>query len=96
MGFVEICGRGTSAEFTSFEVIGVYITAGTRIHLYRYLDLLQKKAIYCDTVSVIFIQPRDEHELIETGDKLGDMTSELKPTEYQNLLVVGRRIMHTK
>jgi len=30
---------------------------------------------------VIYIQPRDEPALIETGDKLGDMTSELRPSE---------------
>ena len=49
--------------------------------MYRHLDRLQEKAIYCDTVSVIFIQPRDEPRLVETGDNLGDMTSELKPYE---------------
>jgi len=42
------------------EVIGAYITAGARIHLYRFLDRLQKNAIYCDTDSVIFIQPSAE------------------------------------
>jgi hypothetical protein len=59
------------------EVIGAYITAVARIHLYRYLDRLQEKAIYCDKDSVIYVQ----HQLIETGDRLGDMTSELKPSE---------------
>jgi len=34
------------------------------------------------TDSVIYIQPRDEPELIETGDNLGDMTSELKPQQF--------------
>jgi len=57
------------------EVIGVYVTAGARIHLYNFLDWLQENAIYCDTDSVIFIQP------IATGDKLRDMQSELKPSE---------------
>ena len=33
------------------------------------------------TDSVIFIQPRDEPQLVEAGDSLGDMTSELKPHE---------------
>jgi len=64
------------------EVIGAYVTAGARIHLYRYLDRLGERAIYCDTDSVIYIQPKDEHNLIETGDKLGKMTSELRPTDY--------------
>jgi len=35
------------------EVIGAYVTAGARIHLYRYLERLRENAIYCDTDSVI-------------------------------------------
>jgi len=30
------------------EVIGAYLTAGARIHLYRYLDRLRENAMYCD------------------------------------------------
>jgi len=63
------------------EVIGAYVTAGARIHLYSYLNRLQDKAIYCDTDSVIYIQPIGEPKLVETGDNLGQMTSELKPNE---------------
>jgi len=74
------------------EVIGAYVTAGARIHLYRYLDRLRENAIYCDTDSVIYIQPRDETALIETGDKLGDMTSELRPFEFISELVSGGHI----
>jgi len=62
-------------------VIDAYVTAGARIHQYRYLDQLQDKVIYCDTDSVIFIQPRGENLLIETGYELGDMTSEFRPIE---------------
>jgi len=71
------------------EVIGAYVTAGARIHLYRYLDRLGERAIYCDTNSVIYIKPKDEPNLIETGDKLGDMTSELRSTEYVSEFVSG-------
>jgi len=71
------------------EVIGAYVTAGARIHLYRYLDRLGERAIYCDTDSVIYIQAKDEPNLIETGDKLGDMTSELRSTEYVSEFVSG-------
>jgi hypothetical protein len=63
------------------EVIGAYVTAGTRIHLYSYLDKLQERALYTDTDSIIYIQPRDELALVETGYNLGQMTSELKPDE---------------
>ena len=71
------------------EVIGAYVTAGPRIHLYRYLDKLQERAFYCDTDSVIYIQPKDEPSLTETGDKLGDMTSELRPSEFIYEFVIG-------
>ena len=63
------------------DVIGAYVTAGARIHVYRFLDRQQERAIYCDTDSVIYVQPKDEPSLIETGDKLGDMTSELRSSE---------------
>ena len=61
------------------DVIASYVTTGGRMHLYSYLDTLQKHALYTDTDSVIYIQPRDGAALVNTGDCLGDMTSELKP-----------------
>ena len=36
------------------KVIGAYVTAGARIHLYRHLDRLQEKAIYCDRFCYIY------------------------------------------
>jgi len=63
------------------EVIGAFVTAGAQIHLYSYLDRLRDRAIYCDTDSVLFIQPTAKPALLETGDNLGQMTSELKPNE---------------
>ena len=71
------------------EVIGGYVTSGARIHLYRYLDQLGERAIYCDTDSVIYILSRDEPGLIETEDVLGNMTSELRTTEYISEFVSG-------
>jgi hypothetical protein len=62
----------------TYEVIGAYVTAGARNHRYIFLDLLQENAIYCDTDSVVFIQPRREPWPIITGDKLGHMQSELE------------------
>ena len=35
------------------EVIGAYVTAGARIHLYQYFDGLQEKVLYCDTDSIL-------------------------------------------
>ena len=63
------------------DAIVAYVTAGARIHLYRYIDQLQEKAIYCDTESFIYIQPIDESKLIETGDILGDINTYSRPTE---------------
>jgi hypothetical protein len=31
------------------EVIGAYVTAGARMHLYSYLARLEQMALYCDT-----------------------------------------------
>jgi hypothetical protein len=63
------------------EVRGVFVTAGALIHLYSYLDRLKDKAIYCDTERFIYVQPVDKPPLVETGDRLGAMTSELKSNE---------------
>jgi len=71
------------------EFNGAYGTAGARIHLYHYLDRLGGRAIYCDTDSVIYIQTKDEPNLIETGDKLGDMNSGLRSTDYISEFVSG-------
>ena len=65
--------------------------------LYTYLDNLQTRALYVDTDSVLFIQPRDSVALVNTGDCLGEMTSELQPSEYMSEFVSGApRIMRTK
>jgi hypothetical protein len=81
------------------EVIGAYVTTGARIHLYRYLDLLQERALYCDTDSVFYIQDENEPTLIECGDKLGDMTDELKSGEYIDLgpvrVYIYKRVVDT-
>ena len=71
------------------EVIGAYVIAGARLHLYKYLDKLQERAIYFDTDSVIFVQTSGESPLVETGENLGDMTSELKQSEFIEDFVSG-------
>jgi hypothetical protein len=56
------------------EVKGAYVTTGTRIHLYKYLDRLQDKVLYLDSNSILYVQKESEPSLIEIGDHLGDMT----------------------
>ena len=63
-------------------VITSYVTAGAGIHLYSYLNKLQEKALYCDTDSVVYVQPSGEPGPVETGDCLGAITSELKSGQY--------------
>ena len=57
---------------------------------YGYLDKLQERALYTDTDSVVFIQPRDGAALVEIGDCLSAMASELKPNEIISEFVSGR------
>ena len=57
--------------------------------MYSYLDKLQERAIYCDTHIVIIVQPREGQALVETGDSLVAMTSELKPFEFIEEFVSG-------
>jgi hypothetical protein len=79
------------------EVIGAFVTAGARLHLYSFLDRLQEKALYCDTDSVFYVQRDNEPALIPCGDKLGDMVSELKPGEHVTEFVSAElRITRTK
>ena len=72
------------------EVLGTYVTAVARMHLCSYLDRLQERAINCDTDSVVYVQPRNGPALVETGDNLGAMTSELRPSEFMEEFVSGR------
>jgi hypothetical protein len=74
------------------EVIGAYVTAGARIHLYSNLDRLQDRAIYCDTDSVLYIQAYEGPALVKTGVDFGEMTSELKPNEiFSEVVCAGPR-----
>jgi hypothetical protein len=57
--------------------------------LYRYLDKCKEKALYCNTGSVFYIQKANEPHLFECGDKLGDITNELKPGQYIEDFVSG-------
>jgi len=65
------------------------VRAGDHLHLYTYLDKLQERAIYWDTDSVVYGQPRDVPAVVETGNNLGTMTSELKTSEIMEEFVSG-------
>jgi hypothetical protein len=79
------------------EVIGSYVNVGARIHLYSYLDKLKRMTLYSDTDSFTYIQPDNQPALIETGDCLGAMTSELKPgLHIEEFFSGGHKITHTE
>ena len=83
MDLVATFRGGRRTQLASYdEAIASYVTAGARLHLYGYLDKLKENALYCDTESVIFVQPEDDSALVQTGDWMGAMTSELKPGEF--------------
>jgi len=51
--------------------------------------MLQERALYCVTDSVLYVQPSNESALVETGDNLGAMTSELKRSQFIEEYVDG-------
>lgn len=57
-------------------ILAAYTSALARIHLYKYLDMLQERCLYHDTDSVIFTHKNGE-ELPKLGDFLGEFTDEL-------------------
>lgn len=66
---------------TANVVIAAYTTAQARLKLYSYLERLNRRVLYCDTDSVIFVSKNGEWEP-PCGKFLGDLTDELE--EYGN------------
>lgn len=59
-------------------VIAAYTTAQARLKLYSYLERLDRRALYCDTDSVIYVTNTDRAEYEPpVGQLLGDLTNEL-------------------
>ncbi|CAG2214664.1 unnamed protein product [Mytilus edulis] len=68
-------------------VIAAYTTAQARLQLYKYLENLGDRSLYCDTDSIIFSsKPGDWRPM--TGDYLGDLTDEL-PNNNIEVFVSG-------
>ena len=57
--------------------IAVCTTSWARIRLYKELDKLGERALYCDTDSVIYKQSPIPEENLTIGNFLGEMTNEL-------------------
>jgi hypothetical protein len=67
--FIEESGRTN-------VVIAAYTTAQARLKLYSYLEQLGPRALYADTVSVVYTSRQGEWKP-ELGDYLGDLTDEV-------------------
>ena len=65
------------------------MTTGARLRLYSFLEKLGTRALFCDTDSVIYFASTTETSPIDCGDRPGDMTNELCPSEYIGELVSG-------
>ena len=96
MDILATCRGNAHAEETKVpnlrhtnEVIGSYVTAGARLHLYGQLDKLKDRALYRVTDSVVYIQPGRAPALVEIRDCLEAITSELKPNEIISEFVGG-------
>ena len=64
--------------------IGTFTTCYARLELYKLLDKLQERVLYFDTYSVIYISNRtipNQYNPV-LGCLLGELTSELKPNDY--------------
>ena len=69
--------------------IAAFTTSWARLKLYSLLEMLDRRALYFDTDSVIFVS-RNGDEEPTTGAFLGDLTNELKkPGDYITEFVSG-------
>ena len=67
--------------------IACFTTTLARLMLYNKLDYLQKKVLYFDTDSIIYIDHCTKN--VKTGDLLGDMTDKLSGKEITNFVLTG-------
>jgi G:T-mismatch repair DNA endonuclease (very short patch repair protein) len=69
-------------------VIAAYTTAHARLKLYNYLEKLDRRVLYYDTDSCIYVSSGDPNEYEpRTGNFLGDMTDELESYGHGSYIV---------
>ena len=59
--------------------VAAFTTAHARLKLYKVLDQLQERALYCDTDSVIYLSGDNDPVV---GDYLGELTDELDDSDF--------------
>lgn len=62
-------------------VLASFVTSYARIHLYNELFKLDKRVLYFDTDSIIFISNKNDKYIPKLGNYLGDWTSEISAEE---------------
>ena len=85
---VEIVGPGLMVKWKPKEegtgrksaaILGAFTTAMARVRLNRALGVVGKRAIYCDTDSVMYLLRRGEQLTgLPTGDRMGELQDELE------------------
>ncbi|KAK3925572.1 putative DNA polymerase [Frankliniella fusca] len=68
---------------TSSLLHAAFTTCFGRLQLYKYLDIVQQRAIYCDTDSVAYLSRPGEEEL-PLGSHLGDLTDQIQQDYGEN------------
>ena len=76
-------------------VIAAFTTAHAQLQLYDELDMLQKRVLYYDTDSVIYLSQPGQPEP-RLGNYIGDLTDELGGNTSRYSRRAGRRITATK
>lgn len=61
--------------------VAAFVTAQARLHLYKELEKLDRRVLYCDTDSIIYISKPGEYEP-KLGNYLGQFTNELDQDTY--------------
>ncbi|CAC5379366.1 unnamed protein product [Mytilus coruscus] len=79
--FIEETGRTNL-------VIAAYTTTQACLELYRYLENLGERALYCDTDSIIFSSKPGDC-MPDTGDYLGDLTDETPNNTIECFITEG-------
>ena len=70
-------------------VIAASTTAQARLKLYSYLEKLERRVLYFDTDSCIFVCNESNDCASYIGSLLGDMTNELEPNVYIDTFLSG-------
>lgn len=62
--------------------LAAFTTSYAQLELYKQLDLLQERVLYCDTDLVVYTSNPHDRYNPSLGNFLGDLTSELDPNDY--------------